>query len=224
MNFWQTGIDPVGGRGNAMVEACVSAYAQTVAMCPGDHWRGKENGGRERVTTSALTRILRKPNDYQTISDFLLNATRSLYMTGNAYALALRNDRFEISSLHLMSPSRSRAVVAETGDVFYALAGNAVIDEIYAAPRRAGARRAAYPAAHQREQSAGRTVAARGRDARRRRLGRHDRAADCVLPEPGAAKRRAHHRHDADPCAGDAAARGLERAERRAWRRAARQS
>ena len=52
------------------------AYSQTVAMCPGDHWRGNENGGRERVTTSALTRILRKPNDYQSISDFLLNATR----------------------------------------------------------------------------------------------------------------------------------------------------
>ena len=51
---------------------------------------------------SALNRILRKPNGYQTISDFLLNATRWLYLDGNAFALAIRNDRFEIKELHLM--------------------------------------------------------------------------------------------------------------------------
>ena len=70
--------------------------------------------------TSALSRILRKPNDYQTITDFLLNRDASLYMTGNAYALALRNDRFEIAELHLMDAQRSTPqVAAETGDVFY---------------------------------------------------------------------------------------------------------
>src|SRR5262245_45931348 len=73
-NWWQLGYDPINPSGcSAMVEACVSAYSQTVAMCPGDHWRSNEKGGRDRVTTSALSRILRKPNLYQTISDFLLN-------------------------------------------------------------------------------------------------------------------------------------------------------
>jgi HK97 family phage portal protein len=127
MNFWQMGYDPSGSGTSAMVEACVSAYAQTVAMCPGNHWRELGNGGRERVTTSALSRILRSPNDYQTISDFLLNAVRSLYLDGNAYALALRNDRFEISSLHLMHPRRSYPQVVG-GQIYYALAGNDVVD------------------------------------------------------------------------------------------------
>jgi HK97 family phage portal protein len=112
-----------------MVEACISAYAQTVAMCPGDHWLRLDNGGRERVTTSALSRILRHPNEYQSISDFMMNATRSLYMDGNAYALALRNDRFEVDELHLMDPRQSSpSVVAETGEVFYRLGGNSMID------------------------------------------------------------------------------------------------
>jgi HK97 family phage portal protein len=129
-NWWQMGYNPSGIGTSAIVEACVSAYAQTVAMCPGDHWRTREDGGRDRVTTSAISRILRRPNSYQSISDFLLNATRSLYCEGNAYALALRNDRFEIDELHLMHPRQSRAIVAETGDVFYTLAGNEIVDRM----------------------------------------------------------------------------------------------
>jgi len=128
INWWQTGISPVSAGRSAIVEACVSAYAQTIAMCPGDHWRANNRGGRDRVTTSALSRILRHPNAYQSISDFLLNATRSLYLDGNAYALALRNDRYEIDELHLMDSGQCRPQVATTGDVFYQLGGNSVID------------------------------------------------------------------------------------------------
>jgi len=128
-NWWQLGFDPISGSGrSAMVEACVSAYSQTVAMCPGDHWRALTTGGRERVTTSGLYRVLRQPNSYQSISDFLLNATRSLYMEGNAYALALRNARYEIAELHLMNPRQCQAHVSNAGDIFYSLGGNEIID------------------------------------------------------------------------------------------------
>lgn len=128
-NFWQLGQDPVrGGERSTMVEACVSAYSQTLAMCPGGHWRVKGDGGRERVVNSALNRVLRKPNPYQSISDFLLNLTRQLYLDGNAYAIAIRNDRFEISELHLMNPRSSGFRIAVTGDVFYSLGGNELIE------------------------------------------------------------------------------------------------
>lgn len=129
-NWWQCGYDPISGFSrSAMVEACVSAYAQTVAMCAGagGHWRLNGKGGRDRVTNSALARILRRPNSYQSSSDFLLNATRHLFLEGNAYALALRNDRYEIDELHLMDSRMCRPQVAETGDIFYWLAGNEVI-------------------------------------------------------------------------------------------------
>src|SRR5215831_1878642 len=129
INWWQNGFNvrPFGAP-NAMVEACVSAYSQTVAMCPGDHWRLKENGGRERVKTSALSRILREPNDYQSISDFLLNQVRDLYMYGNSYALAIRNDRYEISELHPMLATHSLPQIAPDGSIFYSLAGNYIIE------------------------------------------------------------------------------------------------
>lgn len=127
-NYWQMGQNPKPyGECSAMVEACISAYAQSVAMLPGDHWRGLDNGGRERVKSSALSRIMRHPNDYLSISDFLLNLTRRLFTNGNAYALAVRNARGEIIELHLMKEGRPS--VAEDGSIFYALAGNAIIEK-----------------------------------------------------------------------------------------------
>src|SRR5262249_5386305 len=130
-NWWQLGYNPlyVGSR-SAIVQACVSAYSQTVAMLPGDHWNSNNKGGRDRVTTSALSRILRHPNDYESISDFLLNAVRDLYLDGNAYAYCTRNSRYEIDTMHLMDPRSSRAHVAPGGEVFYNLRGNIVVDEM----------------------------------------------------------------------------------------------
>jgi len=128
LNWWQLGynISPTDAT-NAMVEACVSAYSQTVAMCPGDHWLANDKGGRDRVTTSDLSRILRQPNDYMSMSDFLLNAIRHLYLDGNAYALCLRNARYEIDELHLMDPRLCWPQVASDGSIFYTLGGNTII-------------------------------------------------------------------------------------------------
>lgn len=126
-NFWQSGHNPQPyGERSAMVEACQSAYAETLAMLPGDHWRGLANGGRERVTASSLSRILRRPNDYQSASDFFLGLTRRLYADGNAYAYAVRNRRVEIVELHLMRSGQ--AVIAEDGSIFYSLSGNEIVD------------------------------------------------------------------------------------------------
>lgn len=127
LNWFQMGFSPQPfGEGSAMVEACVSAYAQTVAMCPGDHWLKLDNGGRERVTSSALSRVLRRPNDYQSISDFLLNLTRRLYTHGEAFAVGIRNDRSEVDSLHLMQ--NGMPMVASDGSIFYSLAGNEIAE------------------------------------------------------------------------------------------------
>jgi HK97 family phage portal protein len=129
LNWWQNGYTPILQSAQlSIIEACVGAYSQTMAMCPGDHWRSKSNGGRERVTNSSLCRILRYPNDYQSMSDFLLNAVRQLYLQGNAYALCIRNSRFEITELHLMDNRYCRALIDGSGEVHYSLGGNWVIE------------------------------------------------------------------------------------------------
>ncbi len=128
-NYWQLGqnVRPYDGC-SAMVEACVSAYAQTTASLPGAHWRALPDGGREQVTNSALARILRDPNDYSSISDVILNLIRRLYQSGNAYALALRNDRGEIDSIHLMDRAQPSFSDQPGGGVFYALTANSDLD------------------------------------------------------------------------------------------------
>jgi len=131
LNWWQNGFSLSGYSPSAMVEACIGAYAQTVAMCPGDHWKMTDpDKGRERIGSSALARFLKKPNTYQSISDFLLNGVRSLYSHGNLYAMALRNSRFEIDSLHLMNPRSCAANIAYNGEIFYSLSGNPVIERM----------------------------------------------------------------------------------------------
>jgi len=114
------------GESNAMVEACIGAYSQTVAMCPGAHKATTPEGGTRVITTSALSRILRAPNDYQSISDFLLNLTRALYERGEGFAVAIRNDRQEISELHLMQ--NGLPMVGEDGSIFYHLSGNEIAE------------------------------------------------------------------------------------------------
>jgi HK97 family phage portal protein len=58
----------------------------------------------------------------------LLNLTGALYDNGNAYVLALRNNRFEVAELHLMDARSSSPRIASTGEVFYALAGNPIVE------------------------------------------------------------------------------------------------
>ena len=128
INWWQAGhsLNQYGESG-AMVEACVSAYSQTVAMCPGGHWRTLPDGGRELVTKSALARILKRPNDYESMSDFLLNVTDRLYRGGEAFAYAVRNDRNEIIEMHRMR--HGYPYVGTDGSIFYSLSGNEIAEQ-----------------------------------------------------------------------------------------------
>jgi HK97 family phage portal protein len=133
LNWWQMGFNVQNAAPSALVEACISAYAQTVAMLPGAHWRSTDDGGRERIpyARSAITRVLRKPNGYETTSDFIMNLVRSLYCNGNAYVLAIRNARFEVTEVHLMNPEVSFPRIAYDGSIFYTLAGNDVVDYMF---------------------------------------------------------------------------------------------
>jgi HK97 family phage portal protein len=130
-NYWQMGYNPLPYGGSAIVYACRSAYSQTIAMCPPAHWRSDGKGGRSRVTNSALSRILSKPNSYQSPSDFFLYLTDCLYGEGDAYGLAVRNSRFEVTEIHLMDPFRCWPHVAANGELFYSLAGNEIVERLF---------------------------------------------------------------------------------------------
>lgn len=121
-NFWQEGRDPLMMDCCAAVEAGVSAYAQTVAMLPGTVWRKDDNGGRTEMPMTPLAKILAKPNDYQTRSDFIMNQVRALYFRGNCYAIAEKRGGVPVA-LHPVHPDYCAPYVnRETNDIFWSLA------------------------------------------------------------------------------------------------------
>jgi HK97 family phage portal protein len=123
ITWWQQGYQFPRNEGNAAVEACVGAISQTIAMLPIAHWKENDKGGSERVKLSAVNRVLRRPNNYQTKADFFLNLVRSELLRGNGYALAQRNGRTEITALHIVNPSSLYPFVSETdGSIFYQFA------------------------------------------------------------------------------------------------------
>lgn len=128
-NFWQSGYDPISGDGaGAILHACISSYVNAVSQCPLIHWRATADGGRERLDNSAIARLLRAPNHYQTRSDFIGLAVSDLLTFGNSFSLAERNGRYEPEALHSFNPSRSKAVVGEQQAIFFELSGNTVLE------------------------------------------------------------------------------------------------
>jgi HK97 family phage portal protein len=133
LNYWQMDLDPLSPPGCSTVEACVWAYIRAVAQLPGYHKRELGNGGTETVNTSALSRLLRAPNAYQTPSDFLVHLIRSLLYTGNSYWIAQRNDRQEVEALHWTDPRSCRVREIRVqgqvfSEVFYEIGENPLIN------------------------------------------------------------------------------------------------
>lgn len=128
-NYFQMGMTPssVSYDSFAIVEACISSYAQTVAMCPPGHYRVDSGGEKQLVETSSLSRVLKSPNDYESTSDFLLNLIWSVYEKGNAYAYAIRNERNEIVALHRMNLGTPR--IGTDGSIYYSLGGNEIVQK-----------------------------------------------------------------------------------------------
>lgn len=128
MNYGQLGYDPIPGGWNSVAYSCIMLYARTISQLPGRHMRKLDNNGTEQVATSSLSRVLQRPNDYQTRLDFMRNMVVWLLAEGNSYAIALRNDRNEIVELHQTSSRSTRVLYAEDGAVFYSIGGNPILD------------------------------------------------------------------------------------------------
>ena len=127
---FQRNLTLAGQKACPALFAAINVYAQTIGTLRMQHF-SLVNNGREPITTSALYRILYQPNDYQQWSDFTYNFVFSLLSTGNAYAFAIRNDRGEVNSLHLMASNGTQPYVdRETGLVYYGLGNNPMLDDL----------------------------------------------------------------------------------------------
>jgi HK97 family phage portal protein len=134
LNYWQCGLNPLPEAPCSIVDACVWAYVRALAQLPGYHMEERDNGGRQTLSTTALSRILRVPNTYQTRSDFLTHGIRSLLYDGNWYSFAVRNSRQEVAELHWLKPDACKVIAVplpgqQVHEVFYEITdGNPLLN------------------------------------------------------------------------------------------------
>jgi len=126
-DYWQKDIQVDAIGDNTTVEACIGTISETVAMLPIHHFKDDGEGGFKKVTTSAASRVLRKPNPFQTKSDFFLNFVRQLLLEGNGFGVATRNNRYEIEALYPQKKMQPYVSI-DAKDVYYSVEGNELVD------------------------------------------------------------------------------------------------
>ena len=117
-------VDAFTARNVPAVYACVMAIARAMSQCYPKHIR-VQNGTFTEITNSAAYRVLLNPNGYQTSPDFILNLIALALFDGEAFAIVTRNDRFEVSSIHLLPRGTCTPVIdSESREIFYAVGEN----------------------------------------------------------------------------------------------------
>lgn len=122
-NWFQLGRNMSSGEPmrNSIIYACVSIIAQEIARMNCYVWTRTDEKIRRQRLHPHLDKLLRKPNSYQTKSDFWLYTIAALLLRGNAYWLAEMKGG-EVIAWHPVHPDSIRTHVNDTtGDVFYSI-------------------------------------------------------------------------------------------------------
>lgn len=126
---WQAGvsIDPMSDLlGNSSVYACVERLSTDIAKLPVNLMQLQPDGTWQLASdASPFWRVLRRPNNYQNIVQFVLMWQISKLLYGNAYAVKRRADaRGMVTGLVLIDPRRVTPLVAKDGGVYYSIGGD----------------------------------------------------------------------------------------------------
>ncbi|GHB99498.1 phage portal protein [Thermomonas carbonis] len=121
---WQQGV--TGERaenvtGYSTVYACLSRIAKDIGKLPFTLRELDANGLWRETTNPAYSPVLRRPNHYQTAAQFRESWILSKLQHGNAYILKRRDLRGVVDGLFILDPTKVKALVSDTGDVFYEL-------------------------------------------------------------------------------------------------------
>ena len=106
---------------SSAVYAAVSVIAQDVARMNVNHLRELDSGAFTKLQ-SPIFDSFRRPNGYQSRSDFLLTLMLSILLDGNAYAWAPTDSAGRPLGLHPRAPASVQpSVDPDTGAVFYTM-------------------------------------------------------------------------------------------------------
>ena len=99
--------------------ACIARIATDIGKLPFVLKRKNSNGIWEPIKNPAYDPVLKKPNQYQTASQFRESWIISKLMDGNAYILKRRDSRGIVNGLTVLDPERVIPMVSDSGNVYY---------------------------------------------------------------------------------------------------------
>ena len=99
------------------VFACTTLIASDIGKLRPTEQRAQQ-GIWVEVPGSSVTKLLRKPNNYQNHIQFKEAWVNSRLIHGNTYALKQRQGR-DVAALHILDPLKVTPLVADNGDVYY---------------------------------------------------------------------------------------------------------
>jgi HK97 family phage portal protein len=109
---------------NPVVFRCVSLIASDIGKLPPELGVVDANGIWEATSSPAFSPVLRTPNRYQTMAQFLEVWMISKLLWGNTYVLKDRDQRGVVTSLYVLDPCRVKPLVSPDGAVYYELQTN----------------------------------------------------------------------------------------------------
>ena len=125
---------------NPTVFRCVSLIAGDISKTPLRLVALDDDGIWTETSSPAFSPVLRKPNRYQTIGQFLEQWMFSKLLYGNTYVLKERDDRGVVVALYVLDPKGVTPLVAPDGSVFYQLKKAELAGLTEGRARRAGPR------------------------------------------------------------------------------------
>lgn len=112
-------VDAKSAESISTVFACVQALSESTACLPLHVYHRNEDGSRERADGHWLSRVLERPNEYQSGMEFRESMTASVLLNGNGYARKEFNGAGEVTALHAMHPGRMSIVKLDSGRYRY---------------------------------------------------------------------------------------------------------
>jgi len=121
---WQRNLGPSDTQSVlafSAVYACISLIAGDISKLRPRLMASQPNGTWQDIENSAYSPVLRKPNHFQTMGQFVSNWIVSKLIHGNTYVLKEYNQGGKVRSLYILDPCNVQVLVATNGDVYYRL-------------------------------------------------------------------------------------------------------
>lgn len=122
-SLWmQSGMDVAGpGRKatSAPVEAAISLVSNDIGTLALRYMQENSDGTVTEVLNSPISRVLKKPNEYQSKTDFIVQVLRSVFLYGNAYIFIDRDSRGQPRALYPLRDGKVTPSILPDGSVFY---------------------------------------------------------------------------------------------------------